>query len=332
MRRWVTAIGAVVGGALLAAVAVVSVRRSRQLRLVPRDLRHALILPPLSVTNRLFVLLGRRFAWGGDDMLRYRDVSRVEVHGGLDAYLHDPEDRTRPGAAVLWLHGGGLIGGRPELEQRTARRISAELGVLVVNARYRLAPEHPFPAALDDVFATLRWMHDSADALGIDPTRIVVAGESAGAGLAAAVAQRAHDEGVPVAFQALVYPMLDDRTALLHDHAHRGKFIWTAASNRYAWTAYLGRSPTAAAPAPYAAAGRREDLRGLPPAWIGVGDLDLFCHEDLEYARRLREAGVEVDVVHIPGMYHGADELASHVPEMRAFRRSMLDAIRRAVL
>lgn len=327
-RQTLIAVGASVISALLATGITLRVQR---LLAAPRDLRHVGLLLPITVYNGHMLKLGRVFVPRGDTMLDDPMVRQVDIPGGLDGFVHDPPWRHKPGGAVLWLHGGGLIAGKPELEQITAHTIANELGVLVLNARYRLAPEHPFPAASDDVFAALRWLHDNAADLGIDPDRIAVAGESAGAGLAAAVAQRAYDEGLPVAFQALVYPMLDDRTALATDHEGRGAVIWTPPSNRFAWTAYLGHPPSEDPPPPYAAAGRREDLRGLAPAWIGVGDRDLFYAEDIAYAGRLADAGVPVDVLVEPGMYHGADELASHVPRMRAFREAMREALRRAI-
>ena len=126
--------------------------------------------------------------------------------------------------------------------------------------------------------------------------------------------------------------MLDDRTVLRRDHAGRGRLIWTPRSNAYAWTAYLGHRPGAADPRPYAVGARREDLSGLPPAWIGVGDLDLFLEEDLEYARRLEKAGVPVEVAVEPGMYHAAElELHASVPSMRAFRQAAVDAVGRGL-
>ena len=147
--------------------------------------------------------------------------------------------------------------------------------------------------------------------------------------MAAAVVQRAVDEGVPVVFQLLVYPMLDDRTVLRRDSAGRGRLVWTPRSNAFAWTSLLGSRPGDADPRPYAVPAGRKDLSGLPPAWIGVGDLDLFHDEDLEYARRLREAGVAVDVVVEPGMYHAAEiELHATVASMRAFQQAMFDALR----
>ncbi|MCC5950997.1 MAG: alpha/beta hydrolase [Acidimicrobiia bacterium] len=244
---------------------------------------------------------------------------------GVRVLLHQRPDRQRPSPAVLWLHGGGTVMGRPEGSTAICSRMAAELDALVVNVDYRLAPEHPFPAGLDDCMSALRWIHDHAKEYGIDPSRIAVGGESAGGGLAAAVTQRAVDEGGPeLCFQALVYPMLDDRTVLRADHGGRGTFIWTPASNRFAWTAYLGHPPTSAPERPYAAPARRADLSGLPPAWIGAGELDLFLDEDVDYATRLEAAGVPCELRLEPGTYHGADALLPDRGPSREFRDHMV--------
>jgi acetyl esterase/lipase len=145
--------------------------------------------------------------------------------------------------------------------------------------------------------------------------------------MAAAVAQRAHDEGFTLCAQVLAYPMLDDRSAL-RDHADRGRFAWTPESNAYGWTAYLGRPPRVTDAPEYSAAGRRTDLTGLPPAWIGVGALDVFHDESVAYAEALRACGVPCELVVVPGMYHGADGVAMRAPSMRAFRAGMLDHLR----
>jgi acetyl esterase/lipase len=138
-------------------------------------------------------------------------------------------DERRP--AVLHLHGGGMVVGSPQFEAFESGRLARKLDAVVVSPDYRLAPEHPFPAALDDCMATLRWMRDNAAELGIDCNRIAVMGSSAGGGLSAAVAQRSSDEGIDLRAQVLVYPMLDDRTALLDHHGARGRFMWTPASS-----------------------------------------------------------------------------------------------------
>jgi acetyl esterase/lipase len=259
-----------------------------------------------------------------------RGVAVVERSVGerhVRVFVTTPQQRSTPSPAVLWLHGGGYVVGSPKFEANGAGGLARELGAVVVAPAYRLAPEHPFPAGLDDSMAALRWMRSNPDELGIDTDRIAVIGSSAGGGMAAAVAQRSHDEGIRLRAQVLVYPMLDDRSAL-RDHAGRGRFAWTPESNRFGWAAYLGRTPRMSDAPEYAAAGRRTDLTGLPPAWVGVGDLDLFYDEDVAYAQRLQEAGVPTELVTIPGMYHGADGVATKVPSMQKFRAATIDFLR----
>jgi acetyl esterase/lipase len=206
---------------------------------------------------------------------------------------------------------------------------SRELGVVVVSVDYRLSPGTPFPGPLDDCYAALRWMARESATHGIDSTRIALTGESAGGGLPAALAQMARDRGeVAPAFQSLVYPMLDDRTVLRHDHDGRGEFIWSPGSNRAGWKAFLGHAPAAASAPEYAAPARRVDLLGLPPAWIGVGTLDLFYPENVEYARRLVEAGVPCDLHVVEGAYHGFDGFRGNAHVSREFNARRLDAIR----
>jgi acetyl esterase/lipase len=233
---------------------------------------------------------------------------------------------SRP--ALLWIHSGGFIMGSPQVELPIIGRLARELGAVVVSPDYRLAPEHPFPAALDDCMATLQSMRAHADELGIDPDRIAVGGASAGGGMSAAVAQRSRDAGIPLRAQALLYPMLDDRTALRADHAGRGQFVVTPSANRFGWTAYLGREPRVSDAPEYAAPARRADLTGLPPAWVGVGDLDLFYDEDVAYAEALRASGVPCELVTVPGMYHGADGIAPKALSLKEFRISMMDHLR----
>jgi acetyl esterase/lipase len=233
------------------------------------------------------------------------------------------QHRSRP--AVLWIHGGGMIVGSPQFEAAGSARLARELDVVVVSPDYRLAPENPFPAGLDDCMTTLQWMRANAAELGLDPDRITVMGASAGGGLAAAVAQRSHDEGTCLRAQVLVYPMLDDRSVLTTDHGERGRIAWTPSSNRFGWTAYLGREPRISDAPEYAAPVRRTNLAGLAPAWIGVGELDLFYSESVEYARQLTTAGVSCTLLTVPGMFHGADGVAPKAESMQEFRRSMME-------
>ena len=166
----------------------------------------------------------------------------------------------------------------------------------------------------------------------MDPQRIAVGGASAGGGIAAGLALLSHDRGVaPVAFQLLVYPMLDDRTVVRDDLDTRHVRVWTPGSNRYGWTSYLGRQPGSDGVSPYAAPARRVDLGGLPPAWVGVGSLDLFLDEDREYARRLRAAGVDCQLEVVDGAFHGFDALFLRKDVSRDFWRAQSRALEAAL-
>ncbi|MDO4900366.1 alpha/beta hydrolase [Actinomyces sp.] len=257
-------------------------------------------------------------------------------------YADATRPKSLPSGALVWLHGGGFVGGSPSQDHLFCSRIARELGILVVSVDYRLAPAHPYPAALDDATTVLRWLRKQTESLSIDPDRIAVGGASAGGGLAAALAQRALDEEIPVAFQMLIYPMLDDRTGAGGvEIPGRGEFVWTARRNAESWGAYLARPattmpesaadggtvPTAAR---WAVPARRSDLSGLPDTWIGVGDLDLFLDENRTYAERLRAAGVRAQLHVEPGMYHGAD-YCTWSAAMRGFRGDAVAALGRAL-
>ncbi len=257
-----------------------------------------------------------------------RPVPRAGVDVADHALAGVPVRTYRPragasGGALLWLHGGGLIVGRPAMDDGRCVAWARDLGLLVVSVDYRLAPEHPFPAALDDAHAAWRWLQGAAEGLGVDPTRVAIGGASAGGGLAACLAQRLRDEGrtaggVQPAAQLLVYPMLDDRTAARRE-LDGGHLVWSNRSNRTGWSAYLGGPPGASEAPMYAVAARLDDVAGLPPAWIGVGTLDLFLEEDRAYAARLEAAGVATELLEVPGAPHGFDALAPDVPLTRAF-------------
>lgn len=250
----------------------------------------------------------------------------------IPVYVYRPRGFQQPTAALLYMHGGGFMIGSAGMFHTTCARFARELGVVVVNVDYRLAPEVPFPGPLQDCYAALQWMKQQAGSLGIDPERIAVMGESAGGSLAAALTQLAHDRGeVDPAFQLLVYAMLDDRTVLKRDHEGRGEFLWTPGSNRLGWTLYLGHPPTMDAAPEYAAPARRQDLRGLAPAWISVGTLDLLYPENKEYARRLNEAGVPCEFYGVEGAYHGFDSMRPGASVSMAFRARSMEALRRGL-
>ncbi|UQN09649.1 alpha/beta hydrolase [Deinococcus sp. QL22] len=246
--------------------------------------------------------------------------------------LYRPRGGLRNAAALLYVHGGGFISGSAQDYHRQCARFANELGVLVVNVDYRLALKVPFPGPLEDCYAALTWLKDHAAELGVNPERIALAGDSAGAGLAAGLAQLAHDRGeVQPAFQLLFYPMLDDRTVLLEQHDNRGEFVWTPGSNQLGWTAYLGHQPVLEQAPEYAVPARRMDLRGLAPAWIGVGTLDLFYLEDKEYARRLAEAGVPCEFFEVEGGYHASELFMSGASVSAEFLERSLQALRQGL-
>ncbi|WP_353808759.1 alpha/beta hydrolase [Agromyces sp. SYSU T00194] len=225
------------------------------------------------------------------------------------------------GAAVVWIHGGGYVIGAAQMDDRACAGLAARLGVTVVSVQYRLAPAHPFPAPLDDCLTAWEWLQDEAAVRGIDAERVAVGGQSAGGGLAAALVQRLHDlGGVQPAAQLLYCPMLDDRTAATRSLDARRHFAWTNRANLVGWRSYLGSAPGAAEAPEYAVPARRTVLDGLPPAWVGVGDIDLFHDEDLAYAEVLRAAGVEVTTDIVPGAPHGFETIAWSSEPATAFR------------
>lgn len=231
-----------------------------------------------------------------------------EVGAGVRLYL--PENR-RGNGALLWIHGGGYVIGRAAQDDRFCATTAAALGVPIVSVEYRLAPKHSFPAPLQDCMAAWDWLVESAWRLNIDPTRIAIGGQSAGGGLAAGLVQAVHDSGGhrPAA-QWLFCPMLDDRTAARRELDEVEHFVWNNRSNAFGWSAFLGGEPGAAKQPAYAAPARRKDLSGLPPTWIGVGDIDLFAEEDRIFAERLQAAGVDVTFMAVPGAPHGFETWA----------------------
>ncbi len=242
-------------------------------------------------------------------------------------YAHTKTGAGRP--AYFYIHGGGFIMGSPDFADTANRILARELGCVVVAVGYRIAPETVFPGNVEDCYAALKWLHGHAAELGADPARIAIGGESAGGGLAAALALLARDRGeVPIIHQQLVYPMLDD-TSPASRHPFTGEFGWTRERNRFGWACLLGEELGSAKVSPYASPARAESLEGLPPTFIGVGSLDLFLEEDTAYALRLIEAGVPVELHVYPGAYHGSD-LVTEARLTKAHARDQLAALRAA--
>ena len=310
-------------------------------RFHPDLARSALYIPRFSFGPRLARLakwLDRRRRAPRPDAADGVTIRNVLIPGdagsaGIRVRIYSPKRAQGPVPAILWLHGGGFLFGAPEQDERGSIAMAWELGIVVAAVDYRLAPEHPFPAALEDCYAALLWLHIEAEALGIAPERIAVGGASAGGGLAAGLVLLAHDrQQVAVAFQLLIYPMLDDRTALRSDFDGSMFRLWTNRSNHFGWSAYLQTAPGSDGISHYAAPARRKDLRDLPPAWVGVGACDLFCDEDRIYAQRLTDAGVRCDLEIVEGAYHGFDMICPQAGVVQEFRRNYLDALRRGLI
>lgn len=315
-------------------------RKAAAAAVVPAELRTPAMFMPLHLVTPAIARFVRSLpmpAYEFPSHIRHevRTVAGRDGRPDVRLHLYQRGDRPRPSGVLYWIHGGGFVIGTPEMSHPFCSRVADELNVLVVSVDYRLAPENPFPEGIEDCYTGLCWTRDQADELGVDVSRIAVGGDSAGGGLAACLAQLSHDRHeVELCFQLLVYPMLDDRTVLRSDDAGTGEFVWSAASNRFGWTSYLGHPPVAETAAAYAVGARRTDLTGLPPAWIGIGDIDLFHAEGVAYAERLSAAGVPCDLLVVPGMYHGADGFpgAAESPPMVAFNQAKVDALRAALL
>lgn len=232
---------------------------------------------------------------------------------------------SSPRAALLHLHGGGHCAGRPEQNTSDLCRFAQDLNCLVISPDYRLTPENPFPAGIEDAYTALCWLHDNAEILNIRRDQIAVTGESAGGNLAAALCLLARDRtGPSILFQNLIYPMLDDRSinTALNPSPVAGEFVWTRNSNTYAWEILLTPSrPGDEDISQYAAPARATDLSGLPPTIMTVGALDLFLEEDLLYAQRLIRSGIFVEVDIIPGAYHAFDVTGAPIAKQTLERR-----------
>jgi acetyl esterase/lipase len=244
--------------------------------------------------------------------------------------IYQPTDRPTTLPALLWIHGGGYVLGSVERDDLLAKHLARVGQCVVASVEYRLAPEHPFPAPVEDCYAALKWLSTHSADLGVNKSRIAIGGASAGGGLAAGLALVARDRAeVDVAFQLLIYPMIDDRNIVPASETAPDTFVWTRENNRMGWRAYLGREPGGADVSPYAAAARATDLRGLPPAYIPVGDLDLFLDENITYAQRLLTAGVPTELHVYPGAFHGFNGFVPGAEVSRRFNADRDNALKR---
>jgi acetyl esterase/lipase len=231
-------------------------------------------------------------------------------------------------AGYFHVHGGGYVMGAPEFTLERDRSVVRNHDCVVISPAYRLAPETKFPGAVEDCYTALKWFYENAEALHVDRDNIIVGGESAGGGLAAALTTLVRDRGeIPLAGQILAYPMLDDRTgSTVKPHKYGGEFLWTAELNKFGWESLLPCTPGSDEVSQYAAAARAEDLSGLPPTFILTGALDLFLDENMDYVKRLVHAGVPAGIHVYPGAYHAFD-LAGETALGKAFERDLTTAI-----
>ncbi|TGJ83297.1 hypothetical protein E0Z10_g5436 [Xylaria hypoxylon] len=245
-------------------------------------------------------------------------IATLEAPEGVEETKHTIQslDGTNFDRAILYAYGGGMVAGSVDIWRVAIQELAHRTGSQVFAVSYRLAPEHPAPAAVEDFYSAAKWLQSQAAELNVDPKRVVLYGKSAGGGIAAGAALLARDKGLPhpLAAIALTYPMLDDRTALPADHPLQQYFLWTSQANDLGWAALLGREReerTDENVSIYAAPARAKDLSGLPDTFIDVGGLDLLNNEDIEFARRLAAAGVYVELHHYPGVAHGFDSVGA---------------------
>ncbi len=231
--------------------------------------------------------------------------------GEIRLRIYRPVNSPDQAPGIFWIHGGGFLFGAPEQDEAQSIRWAKEVGAVVAAVDYRLAPENPYPAPLDDCYAGLVWLAENAESLGVDPTRLAVAGASASGGLTASVALMARDLGGPaLALQMPLYPMIDDRFSTPASREDFGRKVWNNNDNRYAWNAYLGDLAGTDQVVAYMAPARATDLSGLPPTYSCVGTLDPFRDDTISYMARLAQAGVPVEFHLYPGAYHAFEVLA----------------------
>jgi acetyl esterase/lipase len=261
-----------------------------------------------------------------------RVVSGPEGAPDLTLRIIRPKGRQGLLPALLWMHGGGYVMGCAADDEAACAKMAMEADCVAVAVEYRLAPEDPFPAALEDCYAALLWMAANADELGIHRSCVAIGGASAGGGLAAGLALLARDRGeIDVVFQLLVYPMLDDSNVGPVADGLPDALFWTRANNLVGWRSYLGCEPGGESVSCYASAPRAGELEGLPPACISVGALDLFVQEDIAYAGRLIQAGVPTELHVYPGGCHGFDMLVPEADVSRRFTADLVGALRRGL-
>jgi acetyl esterase/lipase len=246
--------------------------------------------------------------------------------------VYRPGKRTGLLPALLWIHGGGYMFGDLDQEDFIGKQFSLAGDCVVVSVDYRLAPENPYPAPLEDCYAALKWLASHTSELKADHSRIAIGGASAGGGLASGLGLLVRDRAeIDIIYQLLVYPMMNDCNVAPASQILPDTLLWTRQSNLIGWRSYLGCEPGGTGITCYASASRATDLKGLPPTYITVGDLDLFAQESVEYAWRLIEAGVSTELHVYPGGCHAFDMIVPNALISKRFTADMHGALKRSL-
>ncbi|MGE7693089.1 alpha/beta hydrolase [Lysinibacillus sp. NPDC094177] len=298
------------------------------------ELRETLsLMPPLDLDNleatrEGLVAIAQPAQIADNISVENKMIQGPDDNDSLRLRIYKQKGKTGIFPALLWIHGGGYVIGSPEGDDLLCQRFVNEANCIVVSVDYRLAPEHPYPAPIEDCYAALKWVADHADDLGIDNTRIGVAGASAGGGLTAALALLARDRNYPnLSFQMPLYPMIDDRNNTPSALEITGHMVWNHDLNQKGWEMYLNGDNGGDDVSQYAAAARAEDLSGLPFTYTCVGQLDPFRDETLQYVTRLCQAGVDVEFHLYPGCYHAFE---SFVPTATISQRAATEYVEAA--
>jgi acetyl esterase/lipase len=246
--------------------------------------------------------------------------------------IYRPEKQAGLLPALLWIHGGGYMLGEIDQEDATAKQFTLTGNCVVVSVEYRLAPEHPYPAPLEDCYAALKWLSSHAKELKVDKSHIAIGGASAGGGLASGLALLTRDRAeIDLVFQLLVYPMINDCNITPPSDTLPDALFWTRVDNLMGWRCYLNCDPGGDGISCYAAAYRAANLEGLPAAYIAVGDIDLFAQEDIDYARRLIAAGIPTELHVYTGGPHAFDMLVPGADISKRFTTDIHRALKRAL-
>lgn len=285
---------------------------------LPDDLEQARLLPPVSRTSSENVQITEQRISGADAQ---------EMLLRIYEPIHRDESKL---PALLWLHGGGYVLGHPGDDDGICENFVETANCVVFSPDYRLAPEHPFPSAIEDCYAALVWLNTKEREFNIDITQIAIGGSSAGGGLTAAMALMARDRGGPaICFQMPLYPMIDDRNITPSSQEIDDPAVWNRTNNLAAWTMYLGEHANGDISS-YAAPSRAGDLTGLPPAYTCVGQLDPFRDETIDYVARLAQAGVDVEFQLYPGCYHAFEHVVPDADISQRARNGYINALVRA--